>query len=410
MTDTVPGPSESGPGQPQLQPTSAEPRAQPELPGPPLPTDRWLALAHGPGTMGWADGAVELKHTWAEPGPDGRVYFHAGDFSGDAVNQSNRQDLWAFDLRSALAGPAGAGWTVEHPYCGEPPLVQPKHPDKVSIAWDARRGIHWAFPGSAEINTQPSDLCSGETARRASDLRFPWHAVMFWTPRTKQWTLYDANPGPGFARNEAGGYENVEGSTYSIYDEASDSLVRFSRGPAGARAVHYHIPTRTYRTSGSFGEIYINQNYLAYDPAERAIYVIDAIADVLYRYDIAGRSLRHVVRIPGGPFPTSSEEWPLVRFDTRNRLVLFFRLHAPRGFFAYSVMRRKWETMSLVTTVPGVEADGLMLWYEPTLDFIGLMGGTPVERGADGRPTGRPSGTRYLFVTRYAGPAPLPPR
>lgn len=407
--DTIQGPAAATaqraelPAAPPLRP---EPTPKPADPGPPIPTDRWLALPHGPGTMGWGGGAVELKHTWAEPGPNNRVYFHAGDFPGDGRNQSYRQDLWSFDLLQALAGPPGAGWTLEHPYCGDPPHVQPKHPDKVSIAWDARRGVYWALPGSAEVNTQAPDNCPGETARRASDPQFPWHGVMFWSPATKRWALYDPNPGLGFVLNGSGGYENQEGSTYSVYDPPSDSLIRFSRGAGGLRAVHYHIPTRAYRSSGSFGDTYINENYLAYDPVDRAIYVIDGVAGLLYRYEVESKSLRRVAGIPGGRFPASTEEWPLVRFDTRNRAVLFFRLYPPRGFFAYSVARKKWETLSLATTIPGVEADGLMLWYDGTLNYIGLIGGTPVERDASGRPTGNPPGTRYLFVTRYPGAAP----
>jgi hypothetical protein len=406
--DTIQGPASATAQRAELPaapPLGPEPTPKPANPGPPIPTDRWLALPHGAGTMGWGEGAVELKHTWAESGPDNRVYFHAGDFSGDGRNQSNRQDLWSFDLLQALGGPAGAGWALEHPYCVDAPHVQPKHPDKVAIAWDARRGVFWAVPGLAEVNTQASDNCPGETARRASDPRFPWHAVMFWSPATKRWTLYDPNPGPGFIVNGAGGYEDHDDSTYSIYDAASDSLVRFARGTGGLRALHYRITTRTYRSSAYFGDVYINQNYLAHDPLERAVYVIDAVAGLLYRYDVGSWGLQRVAAIPGGRFPQGKQEWPLVRFDTRNRVVLFYRMYPPRGFFAYNLKTKKWETLSLATTVPGVEAHGLMLWYDASLNYIGLMGGTPVERDTSFRPTGNPPGTRYLFVTRYPGTA-----
>lgn len=377
-----------------------------------IPSDRWLAIPHGPGAMGWNGAAVELKHTWAEPGPNDRVYFHGGDYPGGGHNQSYRQDLWSFDLAEALQGRPGAGWRLEHPYCAPPPDVQPKHPDKVSIAWDGGRRVFWAFPGAYDVSTEPQDLCEGETPRRASDPRFPWNEVLFWTPTTAKWTIFDTDPGPGFTPNRSGGRENAEGSSYSVYDPASDSLVRFGRDGNGLRAVHYHIATKRYTRSGYLhdgtSDIRINQNYLAYDPAERVIYVIDGISARLYRYDVAAKTIERVTSIPGGPFPPSAEEWPLARFDTRHRVILFHRRYPPRGFFAYDVAARNWRTLSLATNLPGVEADGLVLWYDPSRDYVGLMGGTPLKKDAAGRPTGIPTGTRYMFVTRYQ-PGATPP-
>jgi len=83
-----------------------------------------------------------------------------------------------------------------------------------------------------------------------------------------------------------------------------------------------------------------------------------------------------------------------VAWDSLNK-VLFWHKEGT-AFFAYHPDTRRWDTLPIASTVPGVNARGRLLIYDPGQNALLLFGGSDTN-------------TPYIFLYRYGtGPGSVP--
>ena len=126
------------------------------------------------------------------------------------------------------------------------------------------------------------------------------------------------------------------------------------------------------------------KEYLAADIPGRAIYAIDGLFGNLWRYNIDAKTFDNLGPIPGGAFGYTNLTY--VAWDSVNK-VLFWHKEGS-AFYAYHPDTRTWETIPITTNVPGVNATGRMIIYDPSQNVIFLYGGTENPQP-------------YLFFYRY---------
>jgi hypothetical protein len=309
--------------------------------------------------------------------PSGRIYFTGGDYagtvSGDAGTvQSYRQETWSLSISERFAGGTGnigAGWRLEYPYCGSPGQVQPKHPDYVGFPWDDKRGVFYMVPGTMEL--LDSGNCPGETPDRVSNPGFVRDLIMTFEPVAKQWAVLDPNAWSSDSQD----------TWMSVLDPVTDTLIQFT---ITMKVNVFDLKTKRWAIVGNMPEASIWKDYLAADIAGRAIYAIDGLKGTLWRYNINARTFDNLGPVPGGGMGFTNLTY--IAWDSRNKRLFWHQEGST--FYAYDPATRTWETLPITTNVPGVNATGRLMIYDPGQNAILLYGGT-----SNPQP--------YLFFYRY---------
>jgi hypothetical protein len=341
-----------------------------------LPVNTFVALEVPPRGKGIPD---ESKHvTWAFNPTDNRLYAVGGDYAG----ASYRQETWSLSLAERWANRSDrtAGWQLEYPYCGSPGQVQPKHPDFVGWTWDPKRSVFWMVPGTMVAY---HENCPGETAGWKDDPGFIIGQIMTFNPRTKTWTNQAANSytvGP-----------HATETWMSVYDPARDEIVRFGfDGGSGGVATILDVATKRWRVvplglNGAGNDIRLTKEYLAPNLARREIWAIDGIAGRLHRWNMDRRSLADLGPVPGGPLESANLTYPV--WDSVNGVLLWYR--STNQFYIYHPDRKRWETVQIVTSPPGLQVRGRAVVFDPSSNALLLMGGLEPPNP-------------YMFLFRYA--------
>jgi hypothetical protein len=373
-----------------------------------VPLKQWVAV--GAPTRGngvtWGHSITNgLKHVTIAVNPDnGRLYFTAGDYAGGpfaADQQSYRQETWSLSLAARLASSdRSAGWTLEYPYCGPANQIQPKHPDFGGWTWDTKRHLFWWVPGLTL--SASSGNCPGESDTNGSDPQFVSGRLMTFDTVGKMWADKGALPAGVPTGNE---------NWMAHYDPVTDTLVRFARGEDLTISV-YDITNQawTSRTFTNGGKtIYVEQEYIAWDPDHRRAYMIDYIAAHLLRYDLDAHIITDL-----GPVPHSAEiiadhisNHMMVVYDPNDDIVFWYDTIHYR-FHAYHADRNEWESdLPTSTNDPGVYAYGRMMVFDKDQNVLFLGGGT-----AD-PPDLNPGGGTFLqpnfYLYRYSSQGGQPP-
>jgi hypothetical protein len=347
-----------------------------------IPVKQWVALTMP--DRGFGIPGTGMKHVTAAYNPtNGRIYFVGGDYQGSGdFYDSYRQETWSLSIADRFNGGTNqnAGWRLEYPYCGPSGQIQPKHPDFVGWQWDSKRHVFWMIPGQM-VNEDSN--CPGESPNGSSDPGFIYYHIMKFDSATQKWSDVTANTG-----------NDVE-TWMSIYDPVTDTFIRMGNtGDAIASVFNPNNNTWTDYPLGTNSQgqtIYISKEYLAPDFQNRVIYVIDGIHGRLHRYQMDTHRLEDLGSIPGGSLNSENVSYDV--WDPVNRVLLFFRDPNDTGngaFYAYHPDTKTWETLSTASNIPGVNARGRMMTYDPGQNVVLLMGG-----GVD---TG---GNPYMFLYRY---------
>jgi hypothetical protein len=319
-----------------------------------------------------------MKHvTPAYHPPSGRIYFNGGDYAGPISNGgsvgtagSYRQETWSLSITERFANPndPGAGWRLEYPYCGPAGQIQPKHPDYTGLVWDAKRSLFYMVPGVMDSVSQGD--CPGESSDKADNPGFIHGKMMTFDPATRRWGI--------FGSGDAG---TSQDTWMSVLDPVTDTLIRFG---GDLKVNIFDIKSQTWSSFGMPGNANLWKEYLAADIAGRAIYAIDGLLGNLWRYNMDAKTFDNLGPIPGGAFGYTNQTY--VAWDSVNK-VLFWHKEGS-AFYAYHPDTRTWENISITTNVPGVNATGRMIIYDPSQNAVFLYGGTENPQP-------------YLFFYRY---------
>jgi hypothetical protein len=337
-----------------------------------LPVKQWVALAAPAPDSGKGIPSSNKHVTAAYHPPSGRIYFTGGDYAGGSgiVTQSYRQETWSLSIAERLAAPSdpAAGWRLEYPYCGPAGQIQPKHPDYMGWVWDAKRGVFHLVPGVMDSTSELG--CPGETPDKQTNPGFVFGRMMSFDPVTRRWAMLGSgDPGP-----DAGD------SWHSVLDPVTDTLIRFG---VTMKLNRYSLAQQRWAAYG-MPSINIWKEYLAADIEGRAIYAIDGLKGRLHRYGIDSGSFTDLGPVPGGPIGYPNLTY--IAWDSLNK-TLFWHQEGST-FLAYHPETRSWETLSIATNVPGVNARGRLLFYDPGQNVLFLYGGSDAS-------------TPYLFLYRY---------
>lgn len=335
------------------------------------------------------------KHVNADIEPtSGRVFFSGGDYTGTvaADTQSYRQETWSVDLASLVGGadPATA-WRLEYSYCGKGgTTVQPKHPDLIGWNWDPVRGLFWLVPGIFEAISEPACAAQGETVPKVDDTNFLTYGVFSFEPATRTWARVTTDGGP-----------DAVDAWQSVYDPASDALIRFGyNGGCGFAVDAFSLPSKTWSrlTCGQVNalgqDIRVQNPHLAFDVANRIIYAVDVFNGRLFRYHIATTVMEDLGPVPGGPFGTTDGTvFGPLSFDSAHQILLFIRNDTGQAL-AYHPDTATWEPLTITMDPPSAAFPFVRtLKYHPALDLHFMVGYN--------------SGNLYVF--RYAAGAPQAP-
>jgi hypothetical protein len=337
-----------------------------------IPLRTWVALPAPPGGSGTGIPSANKHVTAAFHPPSGRIYFTGGDYAGGHGfdTDSYRQETWSLSLAERLGNPSdvAAGWRLEYPYCGSAGQIQPKHPDYVGWVWDSKRGLFYLVPGVMDSTTESN--CPGETPDKQANPGFIPGRMMSFDPVSRQWAILGSGePGP-----------DVSDSWQSVLDPATDTIHRFG---VTLRANRYRVGPQKWSVSG-MPAINIWKEYLAADFDGRAVYAIDGLTGRLYRYSLDWGSFKDLGMVPGGALGATNQTY--LAWDSLNK-VLFWHKEGT-AFYAYHPDTRAWESLPLASSVPGVNARGRLLIYDPGQNVLFLYGGSDAS-------------TPYMFIYRY---------
>jgi len=362
------------------QPRSAA--TTPALAG--LPSNTFVALEL-PG-LGQGIPGMGMKHvTWAHNPIDKRLYAVGGDYSGESFQQSYRQETWSLSLAERWANrmDRAAGWRLEYPYCGPAGQVQPKHPDFVGWTWDGKRKLFWMVPGTMVAS---NDVCPGETVQSKDDPGYLLGKIMTFDPGRRMWS--DQTPN-GYSVGP-----DVSETWMSVYDSDRDEIVRFGfNGGSGGVANILDVSSKRWRVvalggNGRGGEVRINKEYLAANLAERQIYAIDGLSGRLHRWNMDRRTLSDLGPVPGGSLGGENITHPV--WDSVNKVLLWYRAENEM-FHIYHPDRKKWESIPVVTSPPGLSLRARAAVFDPDENVLMLMGGLEPPNP-------------YMFLYRYSPP------
>jgi hypothetical protein len=337
-----------------------------------LPLKQWVALAAPPPDSGKGIPSGNKHVNAAYHPPSGRIYFTGGDYAGGSgfVTQSYRQETWSLSIAERLATPSdpAAGWRLEYPYCGPAGHIQPKHPDYMGWVWDAKRGVFHLVPGVVDSTTESN--CPGETPDKQTNPGFVSGPMMSFDPVTRRWAILGSgDPGPDAAD-----------TWQSVLDPVTDTLIRFGMT---MRVNRYNLAQQRWAVS-RMPSVNIWKEYLAADIEGRAVYAIDGLTGRLHRYGIDSGSFTDLGPVPGGPIGYTNLTY--AAWDSLNKTLFWHKEGS--AFLAYHPETRTWETLSIATNMPGVNARGRLLFYDPGQNVLLLFGGSD-------------AGTPYLFLYRH---------
>ena len=177
----------------------------------------------------------------------------------------------------------------------------------------------------------------------------------------------------------------------SVYDPVRDEIIRFGfNGGSGGVANILDLSTKRWRVltlgvDGRRGEVRINKEYLAADLAGRQIYAIDGLSGRLHRWSMDRRTLTDLGAVPGGSLGGQNITFPV--WDSVNKVLLWYRGENAM-FHIYHPNRKKWESVPVVTSPPGVSLRATAAVFDPDENVLMLMGGV------------EPSNP-YMFLYRY---------
>jgi hypothetical protein len=149
------------------------------------------------------------------------------------------------------------------------------------------------------------------------------------------------------------------------------------------RVNRYNLAQQRWAAS-RMPSVNIWKEYLAADIEGRAVYAIDGLTGRLHRYGIDSGSFTDLGPVPGGPIGYTNLTYAV--WDSLNKTLFWHKEGS--AFLAYHPETRTWETLSIATNVPGVNARGRLLFYDPGQNVLLLFGGSD-------------TGTPYLFLYRY---------
>ncbi|MDO8471198.1 MAG: Ig-like domain-containing protein [bacterium] len=339
-----------------------------------IPLNQWVAL-RAPYPYSTQGIPSANKHvTGAYHPPSGRIYFEGGDYAGKhGSTQSYRQETWSLSIAERFAdknNPA-AGWRLEYPYCGPVDQIQPKHPDFVGWVWDQKRGLFYMVPGVMESTS--IDNCPGETADKVTNPGFISNKMMSFNPVTKLWAIM----------GDGGAY--AQDTWMSVLDPVTDSLIRFDIFGVGRGSI-YNLTTNTWSTF-SMPSISLWKEALAADISGRLIYAIDGYRGKLWSYNIDSRVFTDLGPVPGGAINYDNVTYLV--WDSASKVLLWHK--EGTAFNAYHPDTKTWETLSIASDIPSVNARGRHgMTYDPGQNVVFLFGGSV---SYDENP--------YIFLYRY---------
>ena len=339
-----------------------------------IPLNKWIAL-RAPYPYSSQGITSANKHvTGSYHPPSGRIYFEGGDYAGKHGNTgSYRQETWSLSIAERFADKnnSAAGWRLEYPYCGPVGQIQPKHPDYVGWVWDQKRGLFYMVPGVMESTTM--DNCPGETADKVTNPGFIANKMMSFNPVTKLWAIM----------GDAGAY--AQDTWMSVLDPVTDSLIRFDIFGVGRGSI-YNLTTNTWSTF-SMPSISLWKEELAVDIPGRLIYAIDGYRGKLWSFNIDSKAFTDLGPVPGGAINYDNVTYLV--WDSTSKVLLWHK--EGTAFNAYHPDTKKWETLSVASDIPGVNARGRHgMTYDPGQNVVFLFGGSVTY---DENP--------YIFLYRY---------
>jgi IPT/TIG domain len=341
-----------------------------------VPIKQWVAL---PAPPNWSTQGLPYTFKHVTPSyhpPSGRIYFTGGDYSGAIVNgvgqsDSYRQETWSLSIKDKYAAPTdlGAGWRLEYPYCGPTGKIQPKHPDYVGFPWDAKRQVFHMVPGVMEAISFGD--CPGETPDKGDNPGFVSGRIMTFDPATTTWAIR----GPGFNPES-------QDTWFSVLDPVTDTLLQFS---ITMKVNAFNLASQTWSIIANLPNASLWKEYLAADLVARVIYAIDGLTGTLWRYNMDARTFTSLGPVPGGAWGYTNITY--IAWDTNSRRLFWHQEGS--SFYAYDPASKAWEPLAISTNVPGVNATGRSIIYDPGQNVIVLYGGTTNPQP-------------YLFLYRYA--------
>ncbi|MBI2232593.1 MAG: DNRLRE domain-containing protein [Candidatus Aenigmarchaeota archaeon] len=337
-----------------------------------IPSKTWIALdAPWP----FSNKGIPPTNKHVSPAyhpPSGRIYFNGGDYAGGgSYDNSYRQETWSLSIAERFANKTDrtAGWRLEYPYCGPTGQIQPKHPDYTGFVWDSKREVFYMVPGVMESTTGTN--CPGETTDKVTNPGFISGKMMSFNPVTKTWQIV-GDAGPDF-----------QDTWMTPYDPVSDTIIRFG---LSLKVNVYDVKTGTWTAFGGVPN-HLWKEYLAIDVPGRAIYGVAGFNGKLYKYSIDAKTFEDLGSVPEGGVGLDNQAH--VAWDSLNKILYYYRLGIS-NLYVYHPDTKTWETLPLLTDIPGVSARGRLMVYDPGQNVLLLMGG--VDTDTD----------KYIFLYRYA--------
>jgi hypothetical protein len=288
-----------------------------------------------------------------------------GDTTNQYISHDGNNMVWSKDLSTVVSTP---NWTLLAPWCYNTGQIQPARPDSVGWAYDSKRNVGVMMPGFYFGTQKSYSNCLSFTGQNPTETN---DSVTF-NFSTNTWSAATYSP-------PHKGYGGDEGSSFSVYDPVTDSVIRF-RDTCCVEVLHRATNKWSYYNQTR----HTNRAQLAIDVIGRNVYGIDTVDMHLLRWNVDTHAFKDLGRMPaswkGPDNPRGGEFETYLVFDSVNRVLISPDLPnyngQIRGMAFYRVDTRKWDAYEPVTgTIDGYCVQANTFGYDPSNNVMIGFGG-----------------------------------